>query len=311
MGRVRSWAEAMSVSLHGSDGYYLGGRGPGDDFRTSATAAPDVFADAVVALLRQLAPGPAVEVVEVAAGTGAVLAALAERLPPEIRLVGVEQRPRPPGLPERVEWLAELPAQVRGLLLAVEWLDTIPVDVVVDGRVLLVDEIGVERPGPPPTPEDAAWLERWWPTGARREVGRRRDLAWTDAVTRLTSGLAVAVDYGHVLPGRPPAGTLRGYREGRVVPPVPDGRSDVTAAVAWDAVQAALPGRSVLVPQASALRALGVSAALPPRGDPAYAAELARASRARLLLDPAGLGGFSWLVTQPGVANGPSLDWLG
>ncbi|MDQ1648755.1 MAG: hypothetical protein QOG60_812 [Frankiaceae bacterium] len=305
------WAEAMAAGLHGRDGYYTRGRGPGQDFRTSSTVAPDVFADAIAALLGKLPLGVSDEVVEIAAGTGAVLAALAERLPPQVRLVGVEQRPHPAGLPGRVEWRDQLPAQVSGLLLAVEWLDTVPVDVVVDGRVQLVGVDGVERPGPPVPTEDAAWLEQWWPIGGRREVGRCRDDAWADAVARLVSGLAVAVDYGHLAAARPPMGTLRGYRDGQVTAPVPDGCSDVTAAVAWDAVQAAVPGRSVLTTQASALRALGISAALPRRDDPGYAAALERASRARLLLDPEGLGGFSWLVTQPGTDTTGSLEWLG
>lgn len=308
---MTSWAEAMAAGLHGTDGYYTRGGGPGEDFRTAATVAPDVFADALATLLGRLPLADSYEVVEMAAGTGAVLAGLAARLPPEVGLVGVEQRPRPAGLPGRVEWRDQLPDTISGLLLAVEWLDTVPVDVVVDGRIQLVGVDGVEHPGPPVRADDAAWLELWWPTGRRREVGRRRDEAWADAVARLESGLAVAVDYGHLAAERPASGTLRGYRDGRVTTPVPDGYSDVTAAVAWDAVQTAVPGRSVLVPQASALRALGVSAALPPRGRPGFAAALARASRARLLLDPAGLGGFSWLCTEPATGEASSLDWLG
>ncbi len=307
---MTGWAEVMTDRLHGPQGYYTRGGGPGQDFRTAATVAPDVLADALVALLEQLPPASRGQVVEVAAGTGAVLEALADRLPARIGLVGVEQRPRPPGLPARIGWQADLPEHVDGLLLALEWLDTVPVDVVVDGRVQLVDVRGRERPGPPPSPEDAAWLQRWWPAGHRREVGRRRDEVWGDAVARLRSGFAVAVDYGHLAGDRPPEGTLRGYRDGRVTRPVPDGTSDVTAAVAWDAVQAAAPGRSVLTTQAVALRALGVSATLPPRDDPEYAAGLARASRARLVLDPAGLGGFSWLLTAPGSGGDSSLSWL-
>ena len=66
----------------------------------------------------------------------------------------------------------------------------------------------------------------------RRRLGRRR---------RRTSsaGCALAVDYGHLRADRPPFGSLTGYRDGRQVPPVPDGGSDVTAHVAMDAVAAA------------------------------------------------------------------------
>ena len=35
--------------------------------------------------------------------------------------------------------------------------------------------------------------------------------------------VAVAVDYGHTIGSRPARGTLTGFREGRQVPPVPDG----------------------------------------------------------------------------------------
>ncbi len=71
------------------------------------------------------------------------------------------------------------------------------------------------------------------------------------------------------------------------MPPVPDGSCDVTAHVAFDAVEAA--GRSagaapgVLRPQHAALHELGV------RRDEPGAAEM---------LDPAGLGGFTWLLQR-------------
>ena len=61
-----------------------------------------------------------------------------------------------------------------------------------------------------------------------------------------------------------------------------------------------LAGRSILTDQRTALRALGVRASLPPRSaatEPAtYAAGLRRASAARVLTDPAGLGAFGWLM---------------
>src|SRR5258708_3717206 len=80
----------------------------------------------------------------------------------------------------------------------------------------------------------AAWLARWWPLdgappGARAELGRPRDEAWASAVAGVERGLALAVDYGHFLGGRPLFGTLTGFREGREVPPIPDGSCDLTA----------------------------------------------------------------------------------
>jgi SAM-dependent MidA family methyltransferase len=248
-------------------------------------------------------------VVEMGAGTGALLAALAERLPAAVSLVGVERRPRPPGLPPSVRWRETLPAEVDGLLLAVEWLDTVPADVVVDGRVVLVDDDGTESAGLAPDAADAAWLARWWPQGARREVGRRRDEAWADAVRRVRQGAALAVDYGYRCSDPPTAGTLRAYRDGREVSLRPRPDRDVTAAVAWDSVvdaadrAAGQGGRAtVLTSQRAALRELGLSAALPARGTPGYAEALRRTGRVRALLDPAGLGAFGWCLTGVGSA---------
>ena len=85
------------------------------------------------------------------------------------------------------------------------------------------------------------------------EVGRARDEAWAGLVGRLRSGVAVAVDYGHVAVARPPAGTLTGFRSGHHVVPVPDGSCDLTAHVAMDSLR-----HDELVDQRTALRRLGI-----------------------------------------------------
>lgn len=208
-------------------------------------------------------------------------------------------------------------------------------------RVLVAPEDGAERLGGPVGGADADWLARWWPSardepGLRAEIGRPRDEAWAEAVRALRSGLAVAVDYAHERGARPPFGTLTGFREGREVRPVPDGSCDLTAHVALDACaaagEAALRGMAdpspedhwhadpsstdrspedrsltpVTLPQRDALRALGVEGRRPPLAlatdDPAaYVRALSAAGEAAELLDPAGLGGFTWLL-QPTVA---------
>ncbi|MFB7242163.1 SAM-dependent methyltransferase [Streptomyces populi] len=142
--------------------------------------------------------------------------------------------------------------------------------------------------------------------GARAEIGLPRDLAWASAVSTLDRGLAVAVDYAHLAGGRPPFGTLTGFREGRETAPVPDGSCDITAHVALDAC--ALPGGRV-VTQRAALRALGVSGARPPlalaSADPAaYVRALAGAGQAAELTAPDGLGGFGWLLQPVGFPDG-------
>ena len=61
-------------------------------------------------------------------------------------------------------------------------------------------------------PEEAEWVAVHWPhtgPGERVEVGRIRDAAWADVVSRVDSGLLVAVDYGHIRATRPRAGRSR------------------------------------------------------------------------------------------------------
>lgn len=72
----------------------------------------------------------------------------------------------------------------------------------------------------------ASWVDTWWPSSLRVEVGLTRDLAWSALVAGLsrTGGLALLVDYGHQRASRPAEGTLAGYRDGRRVLrwPTPD-----------------------------------------------------------------------------------------
>jgi SAM-dependent MidA family methyltransferase len=88
---------------------------------------------------------------------------------------------------------------------------------------------------------------------------------------------------------------------------VPDGSCDLTAHVALDACAAAARADATLfTTQRDALRQLGIAGTRPPRelasDDPAgYLRRLAAASEDGELLDPAGLGGFSWLVQVKGV----------
>jgi SAM-dependent MidA family methyltransferase len=294
--RWRPWREAWQEALYGPAGFFRR-EAPRDHFRTSV-ASPG-FATAVRRLAGRVddalgSPDP-FDVVDLGAGRGELLHALPD-VPSRWRLTAVEVEAH--GGP--VRWAGSVPPTT-GLLLANEWLDDVPLDVVEDGRTVLVADDGEERLDGPAAPELLRWAERWWPGGGRVEVGRARDAAWASAVAQVQRGLAVAVDYGHVRASRRP--TLTGYRHGRSVPPVPDGSCDLTAHVAVDAV-AAVVGASLL-DQRTALRALGVDAALPMwTGDaPSYADALQAATSASTLLDPAGLGAFSWLVRPVGVPD--------
>ena len=287
----RPWEHAWQEALYGPAGFFRR-EVPGDHFRTNV--AVPLFAEAVRHLAHRVdaalgLPDP-FDVVDVGAGRGELLLSLGE-VPARWRLTGVDVAPAdvPFG------WTDEIPS-VTGLLLANEWLDAVPLQVAEDGFTVLVSADGEESFG---DAVDAAWVDRWWPSGARTEDGSSRDAAWSGAVAKVSRGVAVAIDYGHVLGSRRP--TLTGYRAGRQVPPVPDGSCDLTAHVALDACAAATG--AVLLRQREALQALGIHADLPEPAAPDFARQLERTSQARELLDPDGLGGFGWLVQAVDV------DW--
>jgi hypothetical protein len=312
--RWATWREATRRALYADDGFFRrADSSPSAHFRTSVHASSR-YAEALLSLAREAG---LTTVVDVGAGGGELLMAL-HGLDPSLRLVGVELAGRPEDLPPDVSWTDCLPGDLDGLLVANEWLDDVPVDVVEvtdDGwRLVLVDpESGAEQLGPAPSADDVDWLSRWWPIGQvgdRAEVGHPRDDAWADAVASLARGLAVAVDYAHTREARPAAGSITGYRDGRQVRPVPDGSCDVTSHVALDACAmagvAAGATSTLLTTQRSALRALGARRSTPPhelsRTDPAgYLRALASAGDVAELTDPAGLGGFGWLVQGVGL----------
>jgi SAM-dependent MidA family methyltransferase len=294
--------------------------------------ASPLFAAAVLELLGRVDAAlgnPArLDLVDVGAGRGElldrVLDSIADApngtLPGRVRLHGVDLAQRPGGLATAVGWSAELPEHVVGLVIANEWLDNVPVDVAESGpdgtRRLLVDPAtGEESPGGPIGLRDAAWLSRWWPLegaaeGWRAEVGFPRDLAWAGAVRSLDRGVAVAVDYGHLLADRAAglyrAGTLAGHRDGVAVRPVPDGSCDLTAHVAMDACaaagQAAGATSTRLLRQRDALRELQLAEPPGTRARLAYRSDLGE------LVDPDGLGAFTWLVQSVELDGWQPLD---
>jgi SAM-dependent MidA family methyltransferase len=240
----------------------------------------------------------------------------------------VEVTPRPAGLTPEIRWDRAPPRAITGLVVASEWLDNIPLDVVeltaAGPAVVEVDpRTGAERPGPPPGPADLGWVGDWWPLrapGERAEVGRTRCEAWAGIIGQIGRGVALAADYGHVKAARPGGGTLTGYLAGRQVPAIPDGSRDITAHVALDACAAA--GRSagagdtVLTTQRDALRRLGVHGRRPPlalaaSAPDSYVRELRRAAEEAELLDADGLGGFGWLVQAVAMPMPAPLAALG
>lgn len=318
----------MQAALYGPGGFYARGERPARHFRTSVHASPG-YAAAVLELLREVDAGlgrpERIDLVDVGAGQAELLAQVIAAAGPERGLAGriapcaVEVAPRPAGLDPRIRWERVPPAAITGLVIASEWLDNIPLDVVeltaAGPAVILVDPAtGAERAHGRPGPADLAWIRDWWPLrarGERAEVGRTRCAAWAAVIGRIDRGVAVAADYGHLRAARPGGGTLTGYLEGRAVPAIPDGSRDITAHVALDACaaagRAAGAGETVLTTQRAALRELGLDARRPPlalaASDPErYALALCRASQDAELVDGAGLGGFGWLAQAAGMS---------
>ncbi|MFE2045290.1 SAM-dependent methyltransferase [Streptomyces sp. NPDC059477] len=320
----RGWRAAAHDALYGPRGFYRRPEGPAGHFRTSVHASP-LFAQAVARLLCRvdaaLGRPEVLDFVDMGAGRGELAAGVLDALPGKVaartRAYGVEIAARPAGLDPRIEWRAEPPSGVTGLLFANEWLDNVPVDVAeVDragvARLVLVREDGTERLGEPVGGAEAEWLARWWPLaeeeGSRAEIGLPRDAAWADAVARVERGLAVAVDYAHTADARPPFGTLTGFRAGRETVPVPDGSCDVTAHVALDACAANAGRTGRVLRQRDALHALGITGARPPltlaTTDPSgYVRALASAGEAAELTAEGGLGDFGWLIHPVGVPD--------
>ena len=278
--------EAWDSALYGPGGFYRHER-PAAHFRTSVHASP-LFAQAVARLAREVSVS---QVVDIGAGQG--------ELGLVLRDAGLDVLD--------VELDDELPSTLRGLVIANEWLDNVPCELVeLDSsgtpRYVLADQsLGDVVEG-----KDLAWLEEWWPLteeGDRAEIGLARDEAWADVVGRLEDGVALAIDYGHVRAGRPAYGTVTGFRSGRECEVVLDGSCDITAHVALDSLAAAVYGE--VTTQREALRALGLSAERPSqelaRVEPLrYLAELSSAGEAAELLNPSGLGSFGWVWTARG-----------
>jgi SAM-dependent MidA family methyltransferase len=331
------WSVAWQRAAYGARGFYTTGEaallGPAAFFRTSVHVGA-VFHGAMAHLLLEVDARlghPAVlDVIDVGAGRGELLEGILTALPDDmvtrLRACAVDVHDAPADLDPRITWISgaapdAVPSHVRGLVVAHEWLDDIPLDVVAlderrRPRLVLVDAVGEERLGPG-IDDDAAWstwgldaqrarewVAQWWPTtgrepGERVEIGTTRDEAWRAVVAGLDAGTALAVDFGHVRASRPYRGTLVGHaRGGRAHGPAPDSDGNLTAHVAVDAVATAAAAR--VTRQREALTALGVTSYLPDRAavdrDPqAYAEALAAASDAAELLDPVGLGGFHWI----------------
>jgi SAM-dependent MidA family methyltransferase len=290
---------------------------PGSHFSTSAgPVVADRIAEIVLDVDARLGHPTHFTVVDIGCGDGSLLTLVRERsgeLAARARWVGVDVHPPRAGSIESVK--AQAPcnldlAPIRGVVMAHEWLDEIPCDVVerdVSGvdRLVLIDRGGSETLGPRlddahacaeygvDAPAARAWMERWWPlreTGDRAEIGIERDRAWRWMSSLVDAGSILATDYGHAREERIERyrhGTLCGYREGRVVRPSPDGAMNLTAHVAVDACADSLPGTT--------LTRQRQEVAIAPLGAQPTPAEVERYFTGLRLSDPGVWGDISWL----------------
>lgn len=310
---ARTWSCAWRESARA----FWSSEEPASHFSTSVNGK---MADRIALLVRdvdeRLGHPADFTVVDIGCGDGRLLSLVRDRCgdrAERMRWIGIDVRPvRVAGVEAIV---AEVPAElsvpsIHGLVMAHEWLDEIPCDVVErDGegvdRLILVERDGTEVQGPPLGDEDACaelgvdaretreWIDRWWPLaepGDRAEIGVPRDSAWAWLARLVDTGTLLATDYGHVRrerEGRHRHGTLAAYRAGRLVRPAADGSVNLTAHVAVDSLAAALPGTRITTQREEI--------AVGPVGDDARAVEIERYFASLRLRDPGRLGGVSWL----------------
>lgn len=317
---AQRWDVAWQAALYGPQGFYRGAA-PAEHFATSAQGlggAGDLLAQALLTLADR---HELHRIVEVAAGRGELLTALARAPRPGlggVHLAGVDVVERPADLAEAIDWIlspggSALPSELDGLtdtlLLAHEWLDVVPCPVATreaEGtwRHVLVATDGTEHRGEPVSGPELDWLRAHVPDHVgRAEIGLSRDSAYQDLVQRVETGLVVAVDYGHTRANRPGEGSLTGYRSGTQINPVPDGSCDLTAHVAVDSL-----GAARLTTQRDVVHDLLGRAEIPAHAlasaDPAaYLAQLSRANAVATLTRPGGLGDFWWAMTPRGAVS--------
>ncbi|MGZ5351820.1 MAG: SAM-dependent methyltransferase [Actinomycetota bacterium] len=330
-----TFAEYMQEALYGRGGFYEGTPvGVRGHFVTGPHVHP-VFSrlvgSAIEALWEALGRPAPLRVVEVGAGDGRMGRELVdgfERAGIAFEYAAVEASPGARAAlaavtPRVAERLADVEPLDPGIVVANELLDNLPFRRVrrrgtqtVEVRVGLDDGalVEVEAPLEEDLPIASDADEVVIPTGAFAFV---EQLA---AATR--TGYALLVDYGTTTG---PAGDVHAYREHRLVEDVLDdpGSADITAGVDLGAVAEHARSRGLIpfdpVPQWSALLALGfegwMRAELTHQGDLLNAGRGTDAvhawegrNRARLLVDPAGLGRLRWLLlATPGL---PQPPWL-
>jgi SAM-dependent MidA family methyltransferase len=325
--------EFMTVALYHPDGFFGGDTlrsQRAGDFLTSPEVSPlfgATLAHFVVAEHDRI--GDPFAVYEVGAGSGSLLRALLDSFPVDAYAVDASPAAREAlvsFLPsDRVrESLDDFSASIRGVVLANELIDNLPMAVAqrVDGswreRWVGIDGEELVFVDRAPRPEVSAWLDAYAgkvPDGGWVEVQMEAGAWLHRVIEHLEAGSIVIIDYGDTREGLLPRrqdGTLRTYRAHHLGPHPLDepGETDITADVNFTALQATADQagtRTRLMRQDDFLAELGLRDRLSElRHDELDAArsgdEMERMkirtlkSEAETLLHPRGLGDFRALV---------------
>lgn len=313
----------MDLALYGPEGFFAGGplrsRKSGD-FLTSPEVSP-LFGETLaryVAAERERIGDPFL-LVEVAAGSGSLLRPLLDELDVDALAVEVSAAARA-ALEEVVEVAEQPPDSLRGVVLANELLDNLPMALAQrDGSGWRERWVGVDTGDlvfvdAPPRPEVTRWLDAYagdTPEGGWVEVQLAARSWLADMVSRISAGSVVVIDYGDLsenLVPRRKDGTLRTYRAHHLGPHPLDepGETDITADVNFTALldvhsqtelvrQDEFLSRLGLRERLSRLRHLELEAAR--RGEEMERLRVrSLVTEAETLLHPRGLGDFRVLV---------------
>ena len=324
----------MEVSLYDDDGFFGGGTlrsEKGGDFLTSPEVSP-LFGETLAGYVNDVRDriGEPFRVVEAAAGSGSLLRPLLSVI--EVDAMAVEASPAArAALSDLVPVADELPRSVRGVIIANELLDNLPMALAqkVEGtwreRWVGADGDGLAFVDAPPRPEVIAWLEAYSgpvPDGGWVEVQLAARDWVSGALASLGAGSLLLIDYGdtadNLLPRRQD-GTLRTYRAHHLGPhPLEEpGETDITADVNFTALLDLQPSATLrrqddfltsfgLRDRLSELRREELEAAR--AGDDSTRLKLRTLkTEAETLLHPRGLGDFRVLEIEK---HEEPTDWV-
>jgi SAM-dependent MidA family methyltransferase len=323
-----SFARYMELALHSSGGYYAGGArkfGAEGDFVT----APELGKLFGRTLSRQIESLRVQSILEIGAGSGALAETLLERHSGDYAILETSpeladrQKRRLGG---RARWLSALPERIRGVIIANEVLDAMPV------HALAWRSSGVAERGVMLKNDSLHWSER--PASGRlrdeaekiavpipyeSEIGLAGQAWMRSLADRLEEGVAFIIDYGfpareYYHPQRA-TGTLMCHRAHHAHDDVflDPGRQDITAHVDFSALAGAAreAGLEVLgyTTQAQFLVNCGITDVLSEVNAENALHYAPLAAEANLLLSPAEMGElFKVLAVGRGV-KGPLMGF--